>query len=785
MDRRIILSVVFCLMLGKVAAQVTISGYVSDSATGERLPGVTVIDMNTRSGTISNAFGFFSLVTKPAANIIVRFSYVGYKTIKLTISARDTMLNIALLPGVNLEEVQVSAEKPVEDRTEIGTITIPVNEIKRLPALGGEPDIMKALQLLPGVQSGNEGSNGLYVRGGSPDQNLILLDDVPLYYINHLGGFVSTFNPDAISKVTLTKGGFPARYGSRLSSVLDIRMKDGNMKELHGAGTIGMIASKLALEGPIKKDTASYLISYRRFLYDIITRPITKIVFEGASMGYHFYDMNAKFNYKLNENNRLYLSFYNGDDRSIVKMKNKDINQNAKVTIRWGNLLGALRWNHLFNHSLFTNTTFTYTRYRYQTAEYYKQTGTESKYTFTSSIYDATAKTDFEYYPARFLTMRFGGGATLHNFTPTSTTLKQDYTGATPVDSSFNDYKNKAFEHNLYLENEISLNSRFCANIGARYSAYYVDDKWFHGIEPRLVVNYKFARNYSLKATYSKMQQYVHLLTSSGAGMPADYWVPATAVLPPEESVQYAFGLAHTSRNGMFEITIEPFYKTMSNLIAFEEGIAYLGGSGNWQYKVDGEGKSKSYGIDFFLQKKLGKTTGWIGYTLAKTTRQFDNQNDGKTYPYKYDRRHDISIVFKQKLKENIDFSATWVYGTGNAMTLATGHHLVIDDNGSSHYAPQTDFELYEGHIYSEKNSYRMRAYHRLDVGFNFYKKKKWGERVWNISIYNLYNRQNPYLYYWDTKTTYENGVATEGVPKLYQQSLFPIIPSVSYSFRF
>ena len=785
MDRIIILCVVFCLLLGKVAGQVTFSGYVSDSATGERLPGVTVLDMNTRSGTISNAFGFFSLVTKPAANIIVRFSYVGYKTIKLTLPARDTMLNIALLPGVNLEEVQVSSEKPVEDRTEISTITISVKEIKRLPALGGEPDIMKALQLLPGVQSGNEGSSGMYVRGGSPDQNLILLDDVPLYYINHLGGFVSTFNPDAISKVTLTKGGFPARYGSRLSSVLDIRMKDGNLKEFHGAGTIGMIASKLALEGPIKKDTASYLISYRRFLYDIFTRPITKIVYEGASMGYHFYDMNAKFNYKLNKNNRLYLSFYNGDDRVIVKINHKDTNQRAKVAIRWGNLLGAIRWNHLFNHSLFANTTFTYTRYRYQTAEYYKQTGTESEYTFTSAINDVTAKTDFEYYPARFLTIRFGGGATLHNFTPTSTTIKQEHIGATPVDSSFNDDKNRAFEQNLYLENEINLSSRFRANIGARYSAYYVDDKWFQGIEPRLVVNYKFARNYSLKAAYSKMQQYVHLLTSSGAGMPADYWVPATAILPPEKSVQYAFGMAHTSRNGMFEITIEPFYKTMSNLISFEEGIAYLGGSGNWQYKVDGDGEGKSYGIEFFLQKKLGKSTGWIGYTLAKTTRQFGNQNDGKTYPYKYDRRHDISIVFKQKLKENIDFSATWVYGTGNAMTLATGHHLVIDDNISSHYASQTDFRLYEGHIYSEKNSFRMRAYHRLDVGFNFYKKKKWGERVWNISIYNLYNRQNPYLYYWDTKETYNNGVGTKGTPKLYQKSLFPIIPSVSYSFRF
>ena len=785
MDRRIILCVVFCLMLGKVAGQVTISGYLSDSVTGERLPGVTVLDINTRSGTISNAFGFFSLITKPSANIIVRFSYVGYKTMMFALPARDTVLNIALLPGVNLEEVQVSSEKPVEDRTEMSTITIPVKEIKRLPALGGEPDIMKALQLLPGVQSGNEGSSGLYVRGGSPDQNLILLDDVPLYYVNHLGGFVSTFNPDAISKIMLMKGGFPARFGSRLSSVLDIRMKDGNLKEFHGAGTIGMIASKIALEGPIRKDTASYLISYRRFMYDIFTRPITKIVFEGASMGYHFYDMNAKFNYKLNENNRLFLSFYNGDDRVIVKMNHKDTDQQAKVTIRWGNLLGALRWNHLFNPSLFSNTTFTYTRYRYQTAEYYKQTGTESEYTFTSAINDVTAKTDFEYYPAHFLTMRFGGGATLHNFTPTSTTLKQDYTGAMPVDSSFNDDKNRAFEHNLYLENEINLSGRFRANIGARYSAYYVNDKWFQGIEPRLVVNYKFARNYSLKAAYSKMQQYVHLLTSSGAGMPADYWVPATAILPPEKSVQYAFGLAHTSRNGMFEITIEPFYKTMSNLIAFEEGIAYLGGSGNWQYKVDGDGKGESYGIEFFLQKKLGKSTGWIGYTLAKTTRQFDNQNDGKTYPYKYDRRHDISIVFKQKLKENIDFSATWVYGTGNAMTLATSHYLVIDDNISSHYESQTDFRLYEGHIYSEKNSYRMRAYHRLDVGFNFYKKKKWGERVWNISIYNLYNRQNPYLYYWDTKETYKNGVLTKGIPKLYQKSLFPIIPSVSYSVRF
>ncbi|RLD59996.1 MAG: TonB-dependent receptor [Bacteroidetes bacterium] len=768
--------------------KITISGFVQDDKSGEKLIGANVYDLNSLKGTITNNFGFYSLTLPATDSVKIIFSFIGYQTQKKDLALKkDFSLNIYLHAGNLLHEVVVTDQriKPIEQRDEMSIVSIPMKQIKTLSSLGGETDIMKALQLMPGVQSGNEGTSDLYVRGGSPDQNLILLDDVSLYYINHLGGFVSTFNTDALNSVKLIKGGFPARYGSRLSSVLDIRMKEGNMKKFHGQGTMGLVSSKISLEGPVKKDTSSYIISFRRFLYDIFSRPISKMAFNGVSVGYNFYDFNAKINYKLSDKNRLYLSFYLGDDKFITKFKDKSKENVAKNALKWGNILGALRWNHLYNRKLFSNITLSYTRYKYLTEFSYKdksnQDNMESYNNFYSGINDINAKFDFEYYIIPRYKIKFGINNIYHTFQPGTINYKQSGIQlSTNIDTSFGNYSINAFENSAYLENEISISNKFNSNIGIRTSNYIVNKKNFYSIEPRILFSYIITENMSIKLSYSEMQQYVHLLTSSSVGMPIDLWVPATKKVVPEKSQQIAFGISKSLKNFKYELSVESYYKKMHNMIAYKEGSSYFGTSQDWQDKVETNGNGESLGIEFLLQKKEGKTTGWISYTLSKTTRRFNNINNGKTYPYKYDHRHDISIVFNHKLKDNIDISATWVFSTGSPITLAIGKYYMIDDNDNDNPA----FIYEEADIYGSKNSFRMHSYHRLDVCIIFYKKKKWGERTWSISVYNVYNRQNPYYYYFDYD--YDNdGNQIGNDLKLYQQSLFPIIPSVSYSFKF
>ena len=792
--RHIVILFVFLLFQAGLHAQrITVSGYVQDQQTGERLIGANVVEVISHHGTTTNDYGYYSLTIPAADSAEIRVSYVGYGMVRKKIVAdTDQKIDFQLIPGDSLEAVTVTASGiPIEQRNEMSVISVPVKQMEKIPALGGEPDIMKVMQLMPGVQSGNEGTSGLYVRGGGPDQNLILLDDVPLYYVNHLGGFVSIFNTDAISSTKLVKGGFPARYGGRLSSIMDVRMKEGNMKEFHGSGMIGLVASKVALEGPIKKDKASYLISYRRFLYDLFTRPISKMVSDGYSFGYHFYDLNAKVNYKFSDKDRLFLSLYSGDDKILVKAKMKTIDDvdKSKGSNQWGNRLMALRWNHLYNQKLFGNVTVTYTRYRFNT-EYFGSFGDknskEEYYSdFLSGIYDVNGKVDFEYFAGQNYKMRFGVNGIYHTFRPGITSYRRSGDDISPVDTSYGSLDLHSMEYAAYIDNEIRVSPRLRMDLGFRFVLYHVQQKPYLSAEPRLLLNYLLTDNISLKASYAIMQQNVHLLTSSGTGIPVDLWMPATAGVRPERSSQTALGLARSFMQGALEFSMEGYYKKMNHLIAYKEGINSLWSATDWERRIETGGTGESYGIEFLLQKKTGKTTGWIGYTLSKTTRQFDNINLGKTYPYKFDRRHDVSIVWMYQLKKNIDLSATWVFGTGNAFTLAEGKFSAIDDNSQD--PPPFVFDT-EAYIYSDRNAYRMRSYHRLDVGINFHKKKKWGERTWNISIYNLYNRQNPYFYYFDTSASYDKeGHIIEGSEKtvLKQQSLFPIIPSVSYRFRF
>jgi len=784
--RFIIFLSLFTMFTPGYSQKISVSGYVKDAASGEIIAGATVTTDDRLNYAISNSYGYYILTLNHSEDSVrIQASFVGFSPISYSvIPNRNLKVDFALRSSNILDEVTVTAEKTAtyEKRKEMSVATVPISKVTAMPSLGGESDLLKSLQLMPGIQSGNEASSGLYVRGGSPDQNLMVIDDAPVYYVNHLGGFVSTFNSDAINSMKLVKGGFPAHYGSRLSSVVDVKMKEGNMKEFHGSGMIGMIASKIMLEGPVKKDTTSYMLSIRRFMYDLITRPLTKLTSEnGTSAGYYFYDLNAKINHVISSRDRLYLSFYSGADKILSRKKTTtDLN---KMILEWGNILGSFRWNHLYSDRLFSNLTLYSTRYRLANDYTYTFTRNNLKEKtllgYWSGIVDLSIKADFDYYINQNYKMKYGGTAIFHHFNPNTTSYKS-FENSAAVDTSFGSIKQNGFEHAVYLENEISIGSRLFSNFGLRVTNYQTPNRNYASIEPRFLTTFLIGENTLLKASYSQLNQYIHLLTGSGPNMQNDIWVPVTDAIKPSFSKQFAFGLERTFSNGMYDISLEGYYKTMNDLITFKDGVATISSASDWQTLVETNGTGKSYGMEFLLQKIKGPITGWIAYTYSKTTRQFDNKNNGKPYPFKYDRPHDISIVYLHRIKSNIQLSATWVYGTGYPFTLAAGKYLMPGGPGNAFN--------YTGQVYNDLNSYRMRDYHKLDVGVNFHKTVKLGERTWSINIYNLYNRQNPYYYFLETEVQYDQ--TGREIPEskktlLKQQSYFPIIPSFSYSLKF
>jgi len=769
---------VLCIFLLNAQKKITISGYIYDKSTGEVIIGAVVFNKQHNLNTVSNEYGFYSLTIPFLESHNIYVSYVGYQELRQNIDSKDNkLLNLYLQSDTEIDEVVVSANKKnnIVKRNETGVFHLKMKEVKLMPNLFGEVDIIKAFQLTPGVQSGGEAKSNLYVRGGSSDQNLILLDDVPMYYVAHFGGFFSVFNADAINDVKLIKGGFPARYGSRLSSILDIRMKEGNMKEFHVQGTVGLLSSKVSFEGPLIKNKLSYIVSGRKNLL-----PILKLMGEGLS--YNFYDLNAKLNYRFSGKNKLYLSFYMGDDMLSIK-NNTDISKH-KVSTKWGSKLISFRWNRIYNNKLFSNITLSKTYYRYQNNFEYK---TETDSTFKSlksslltGIDDLSFKMDFFYIINPNIDINFGLNSIYHSFIPNDEHLYQSGTDISTIDENYLSTQ-KAFENSVYIENDFKFKI-INANIGARFSTYNIGNTNYYSFEPRLLLNLVLRKDFSAKYSYSEMNQYVHLLTYSGTGSPADYWMPTNENVKPEKSIQHSFGIAKIFKNGMYELSLETYYKTLNNLITFIPGETLLGNLDNWEKVVEKEGIGTNYGIEFFFQKLQGKTTGWLGVTIANAERKFENINKGKAYPFKYDRLLDLSIVINHKLTKKIFLSATWTYGTGYPVTLATEHYYLSDEE-------QDVF------IYTEKNSFKMRDYHRLDVAANFPKKTKWGERTWSLSIFNLYNRKNPYYYYYERETiavvsqnqsqTVTYITSKLGELKLYQRSLFSIFPSISYSFKF
>lgn len=805
----------FFLYIYLQAQNYTISGYITDKSSGETLLNASVFENLSGKGTVSNNFGYYT-ITLYSGNVSLNYSYVGYlPETKEFLLTKDTTINIKLDTSISLKEVTVvgkSNELGVKG-SQMSAIEVPIEQIKNIPTLFGENDLIKALQLLPGVQSGTEGSAGLYVRGGGPDQNLILMDGIPIYNVNHMFGFFSAFNTDAVKNVTLYKGNFPARFGGRLSSVVDVHMKDGDDKNYHGNFNLGLISSKFNLEGPIWKEKTTFNISARRTYIDIISQPIIRYYEKQnnggedskTTAGYYFYDLNAKFTHKFSDKDKLYLSAYMGDDDIYTKYRTgytstteKKKSQWMNLKWDWGNAIVALRWNHLLGNKLFMNSTAAYTRYRSnmnvgylsenidETIDPPKTQTEEYKVGYRSGIEDYSVKIDFDYYPNTYHDIKFGADYTYHTFRPDVSTFymfNNQNNQNLKLDTVIGQGNIYSHETKTYFEDNILIADWLKVNAGLHFSTFHVQKKNYFSLEPRFGMRVLLNDQLSLKAGYAHMNQYIHLLSNSSISLPTDLWVPTTKLIEPMKSDQYSFGAFYSMKN-ILDFSIEGYYKNMNNLIEYKDGASFMGESSGWEEKVV-VGRGWSYGIEFLAQRSFGKTTGWLGYTWSKTERLFDHPgqelNYGRVFPAKYDRRHDVSLTITHKFSEKIDISGNWVFATGNTATLGlqTYQGPIVPNSGQGFY---NDSQTY----ISSRNNYRYNNYHRMDLGVNFHKKKKRGTRTWNISIYNVYNQFNPFMVYKSTEGSMNTNTGqyeTESVLK--QVTLFPIIPSVTYSFKF
>ncbi|MFN5334871.1 MAG: TonB-dependent receptor [Bacteroidota bacterium] len=761
----------------------TISGFVRDSTSNENIIGATVSFKSLSKGVTTNQYGFYSL-TMVAGRYLVSVSHIGYESyVEEILIDQNMTVHFKLLPRVTqAKEIVIKSDKREANikAAQMGKFDLSIATIKNVPALAGEVDPLKVLQLLPGIRNAGEGNSGLYVRGGGADQNLILLDDAIVYNPGHLFGFFSVFNSDALKNVSLIKGGMPAQYGGRISSVVDISMKDGNSKKFQMEGGIGTVASRLTLQGPIVKEKASYMISARRTYIDVLIKPFVNPESSFAGSGYYFYDLNAKVNYRFSDKDRLYFSGYFG--RDVFNFKNKE--RSFSTRIPWGNSTATLRWNHVFNDRLFSNTSLVWNDYRFLFE------GGQDNFTirFNSSVRDLTFKSDFDYYPLPGHQIKFGTMFTRHRFNPQTTSGKSGDVEFVPAKVNIK-YANQI---SLYVQYDWEVNDKWQIQYGIRYSLFqqlgpyirsnkdingntmdsvvYAPGKviqQYGGIEPRATIRYSITSTSSIKAGVNRNMQFIHLVSNAGTTLPTDVWVPSTYRVKPQVGWQYSAGYFRNFKDNTWESSLEIYYKTMDNQIEYKEGFTNGIGDPEESFVF---GKGWSYGAEFYLNKAKGKWTGWVGYTLSWTWRRFLELNDGNKYPARYDRRHDVSVVMNYQQNSKWKFSAVWVYGTGNAFTLPERFFLV------------------EGVLtqqYSSINQYRMPAYHRMDVSATYTpkpSKKRRFRSEWVFSAYNLYSRQNPYfIYYAQTGSPLQGDLEIEAR----QVSLFPVIPAVTYNFKF
>ncbi len=791
------------------AQRVIVNGTITDSKSGETLLSANVYDGVTFVGAVTNNYGFYALNLE-RGKVLLTCSYIGYNDyqVELFIS-KDTTINIALEQDFQIQEVIVRSNSPQKtvESPQMSRIELKMPDLKTAPALLGEVDIIKTLQTLPGVQGGTEGAAGFFVRGGAPDQNLILLDGVPVYNVNHLFGFFSVFNADAIKNVTLIKGGFPARYGGRLSSVVDIRMKEGDMKEFHAEGSVGLLSSKLTIEGPIVKDKTSFLISGRRTYYDLLTYPF-QAAFNKKYPEYNtwvtafFYDLNAKINHKFSDKDRLFLSAYMGQDKFNIKdeysYSGADYQSEYKDNsgLKWGNVTSSLRWNHQFSNRIFSNLTAIFSDYTFKTymkGESYQKNASssfEEDYSYDMEYYSRIRnyglKYDFDFPVNANNYLRFGVSNTYYQFSPgVGAYQEKDSGGESDIDTSIGTKNIPGNELDLYIEDELTLGKRFKANIGAHLSTFLIRGKTYYSAEPRVSARYMLTDNFSLKGSYVQMTQYINLLTNSTIGLPTDLWVPSTRKILPQKSWQSAVGLAYNLGN-IYEFTLEAYYKEMKNLTEFDEGQGFFSMGFNDIDEIATQGVGNSYGAEFMIQKSLGKFRGWISYTLSWSNRKFAEISYGREFPFKYDRRHNLAIIGSYDISERINIGVGWTYYSGSAFSMA-------DEKAISPYEVERLRETNTtpvGYQYSPftigyldtRNNYRMPSYHRMDIGLNFKKQLKRAERTWSFGAYNAYNRKNAFFLMegeeYDSRTD-------SFKPVMKQIAIFPIIPYLRYSLKF
>ncbi len=762
----------------KTSAKHSISGYVSDKETGELLTGVNIYEETTNTSAITNEYGFYNIIL-PENGLKLKFTYVGYnpEIVELALTG-DKKTDVQLSPSpVALQEVTITdkaIQKQIES-TQMGESELQMKTLKSVPVLLGESDIMKTLQLMPGIQQGSEGSSSLFIRGGSPDQNLILLDDAPIFNVNHLFGFISTFNDDGIQSAIVLKGGIPARYGGRLSSVVDIKTKEGNHKKFLAQIAIGTLASRLTLEGPIYDENTSFIFSARRTYLDLLYRPLMKIyssinINESIDEYYDFQDFNFKINHTFSPKSHLYFSSYYGSD--VLKVDHHYSNLNSRslselVNINWGNFIATTRWNYQLNEKLFSNVSLIFSQYQLQfsvndaikdsTNLTQKDNGS-----YNSGIQDYSAKVDFDYYLSSHQTMRFGIQSSLYNFNPGKLSEGSSIENIvnSEVDTSLNLSNIHLVENDAYIEDEITFTPKLKANIGLRYSFANVEGTIYKSFQPRINLRYLITDNWSAKASWSVMGQNLNLLSGSPSiNIPLDLWIPATKSLKPQHSEIYSLGTLFGLENNI-DFSSEIYYKTMQNVLDFKDGSSFVFANNNWANIIT-QGKGIAYGAEFMAEKKSGKTFGWLDYSLSKSLRQYNEIDNGNWFPYQFDHLHNLNLVVVHRFSEDFEIGGSFVLSSGNLFTVNNEKFSSYLEHGK--YVDS----------YSSRFNFQGPLYNRLDLNMSFTKQKKWGLRTWTISCYNVYNQHNPTAIFVDNEKT------------VHQIASMPIIPSVTYTYKF
>ena len=791
---------------------IRISGYIYDAETGEALINCNVYCKASLVGTISNQFGYYNLSLSNKKSIKeIEFSFLGFNKQLIVINTIDTLINVKLKAASNkLKAVVVSARQDENLKavrsSNMSTAQLNAKEIKSIPTIGGEVDLLKSITVLPGIKPGVDGSSGFFVRGGSIDQNLILLDGVPIYNPYHMWGYLSSFNADAINNVMVTKGAFPARYGGRLSSVVDITMKEGNNQKWTKDFTIGLLSAKASISGPLVKDKSAIMFTARRTYADLIIFPLYNKQKSGdrytLKQGYNFTDLNLKFNYKLSNTDQLYFSGllsrdkYSYDEKEEMLFEGVDVEAQSKSAQGWGNSIAALRWNHLFKKNIFVNTTAYYSSYKYYTTDFNKRISSkpkeveekESSVEYVSDITDFAVKQDYQFFPSNKHRIRFGASGIYHKFRPGVNSFFSKTDRKTIDDTSGSDDIN-ATEISAYIEDDWDISDVVRVNGGIHLSSFFVQGENYFSAQPRISARFALTDKISVKAGYAHMTQYMHLLTSSGITRSSDLWVPATKKVKPQQSKQFSLGSAYAISK-MYLLEVEGYYKTMKNVIEYKDGASFLLDSKGWEDKITA-GSGDAYGAEIFFKKTKGKFTGFASYTLSWSNRQFEEINFGGQFPFRYDRRHDLSLMGKYNFNPKWSMNASWVFYTGNAVTVPITSYISANFNGKMYgnYAfPDPSLSYWyptsSGTVVSApyRNNYRLPNYHRLDITASYRKIKKWGEWELVFGVTNLYNRMNPSFYY----MTDEIDIDTDKiVTKYYTRTLFPIMPTISYSIKF